>query len=114
MNLLGYQGCASRGEDSKVRKILIGSVLINVAMSPAAIAQDALTKKGANPNQVVCKIERYVGSNLKNRVCKTRAEWKRVADDSKQGMDDRWFKDRGPPDPDMAPAKGPAAGGPGI
>ena len=39
-------------------------------LAAPAIANEAnaLTKKGADPEQVICKVERFVGSNLKNRV----------------------------------------------
>ena len=73
----------------------VSSILVASLLASAAPANE-LTKKGADPEQVICKIERFVGSNLKNRVCKTRAEWKRVADDTKQGMDDRFMKSKAP------------------
>ena len=98
-----------------MRSVLIGNLIVATAMVPAAAFANpkALTKKGADPNQVICKVERFVGSNLKNRVCKTRAEWKQVAEDTKQGMDSREYRAIGcaPGSSQFNPTVGQMAGG---
>ena len=82
----------------RISAIGLASVAAILLAAPAAGAgNDPETKKGANPEQIVCKVERFVGSRIANRVCKTRAEWKRVADDTKQAMDSRKYKDLGGP-----------------
>ena len=54
-------------------RILIGLIAAAVVLpAPAAAAPDAAEKP-------VCKTERFVGSRISSRVCKTRAEWEEGA-----------------------------------
>lgn len=45
--------------------------------SEAAATERAEPKK--NPNKIICKRTKVVGSNLKKRICSTRAEWDALA-----------------------------------
>ena len=76
-----------------MRKHLILSAL--VVSSAAAIAQapteTATTTKvgpGNDPNEIVCRRQQEIGSRLNTRrVCRTRAEWAQLRDQTRQVVD---------------------------
>jgi len=48
------------------------ATMAGLVVSAPAIAADTSKDSG---EKVVCKTERFVGSRISTRVCKTRAEW---------------------------------------
>jgi hypothetical protein len=83
-------------------------VLFAVAAVPAsgAYAKDsanettAAEKAAKAKEKVVCKTERYVGSHIPSRICKTKAEWEQAKIDAKRSLDDspsRRMKEAEPP-----------------
>lgn len=59
-------------------------LLILLAASGAAQAAPA---KPVEDDKILCKSERPVGSNLSQRVCKTRAKWAEDRDKARAGLD---------------------------
>ena len=55
----------------------------------AALASPAFAADVANDDakKTICKSERFVGSNLRQRVCKTKAEWDKAKKDSIELLD---------------------------
>ena len=79
------------------------------AAAPAAAPDD---------NKIICKAERPVGSNLSQRVCKTRAKWTEDRDKARAGVVDDINTRAGymkPDSPDYfgAPGQGPPNSGSG-
>jgi hypothetical protein len=68
------------------------AILALTLLAPAAVAQAADPKAATSDDQkIVCKSERFVGSNLRERICKTKAEWDNARRSSKDMLD----RDRG-------------------
>ena len=65
----------------------IGLLLIGgLCVSGAAVAGE--TAKAQDPSQkIVCKSERFVGSNMSSRICKTKLEWDQSKTQSKEILD---------------------------
>jgi hypothetical protein len=61
------------------------------SISPAIAAPEGRTTRvGVNnePNQIVCRNERAIGSRLRaNRVCRTRAEWTEYRRQTRQAIE---------------------------
>lgn len=54
--------------------VLVSASLLSLATS--AVAQEGSKRKARDPNEVVCKKESVLGSNLQTRkVCMTRSQW---------------------------------------
>jgi hypothetical protein len=50
-------------------------------------AADSETGEVANPkDKIVCKTQRFVGSNIPSRVCKTKGEWEQARIDAKRSL----------------------------
>lgn len=64
---------------------MLASLLFLVAAA-AAGAEDSKSK--SDDQKVVCKSERTVGSNMSQRVCKTREKWAEERERSRSGMND--------------------------
>ena len=67
------------------------SLIVAAAVLPAApaIAGD---KKPKDPNEIVCKSERFVGSNRSTRICRSRADWENSRTDSQQALDSKMMR----------------------
>jgi len=84
---------------------------LGVAFAVALVcASDAYAKDSTNETpteataaakeKVICKTERFVGSNIPGRVCKTKAEWEQGKIDAKRSLNrppSRRMKDAEPP-----------------
>ena len=83
-----------------------------------AVAQ-AAPAKPVDDNKIICKSERPVGSNLSQRVCKTRAKWTEDRDKARAGVVEdintrAGFMKPDQPDYFSAPGQSAPAGGTGI
>ena len=58
---------------------------VAILMTGAPAAAEETDKK--DPNKVICKRERTVGSNTSQRVCMTRAQWEASKRNSKDFLD---------------------------
>ena len=79
----------------------LGLLLSGCASAPVTTADAG---KNHDPNQVVCKYERVVGSQIPERVCLTRAQRKELEDKAKTLTD--WAQEGespAPPSPASAP-----------
>ena len=84
---------------------ILGALIVAATMSAdAAFAKDSTSETAeaaAKPKEkMVCKAERFVGSNIRSRVCKTKAEWEQAKIDAKRSLDDppsRRMKEAEPP-----------------
>ena len=57
------------------------------AVSAHAKDSETTTEAAAEPKpKLVCKTERFVGSNIPSRVCKTKAEWDQGKIDAKRSL----------------------------
>lgn len=69
---------------------LLGSAALALSLvvaAPAAGNPNAPAKK-ADPNEkIICKTEGTVGSRIRDRVCKTRAEWELSRTKAREAMD---------------------------
>lgn len=80
-------------------------VLATIAPAGASYAKDAATEATAQEatppkEKLVCKTERFVGSNIPSRVCKTKAEWEQGKIDAKRSLNrppSRRMRDAEPP-----------------
>lgn len=79
---------------------------VAVVSASGASAKDAATETtaveaAAKPKEkMVCKTERFVGSHIPSRICKTKAEWEQAKIDAKRSLDDppsRRMKEAEPP-----------------
>ena len=61
--------------------------LLILLAANGAVAQ-AAPAKPVEDDKIVCKSERPVGSNLSQRVCKTRAKWAEDRDKARSGLTD--------------------------
>lgn len=73
-----------------MRQILILSAF-GLALAPAQAAEPgpASARTGLNndPNQIICRTEREIGSRLRtNRVCRTRAEWEQYQGEARRAV----------------------------
>ena len=84
----------------------LGVVLVAVALSAGgAYAQDSATETtteaAVDPKaKIVCKTERFGGSNIPGRVCKTKGEWEQGRIDAKRSLNkppSRRMRDAEPP-----------------
>ena len=57
--------------------------------SAPAFSQAQEPAKADDGQKVVCKNERFVGSNIGQRVCKTKAEWEEGRKNAQKALDDR-------------------------
>jgi hypothetical protein len=64
--------------------LLIAAALL--AADPGAASDDK--KKPADPNAIVCKREKVSGSNMKQRVCMTAAQWEERREQDKDMVDE--------------------------
>jgi hypothetical protein len=68
-----------------------GPVADGSTAAPAAGAQNSATASAvtvADPNKVVCRREQVTGSNMFDHICKTKAEWARLAEEHQRETDD--------------------------
>jgi hypothetical protein len=77
-------------------------VLVLAAVSASGVhAADSETGEVANPkDKIVCKTQRFVGSNIPSRVCKTKGEWEQARIDAKRSLNkppSRRMRDAEPP-----------------
>ena len=81
--------------------VLFGAAMISAGAAHAKDSATDTTEATAKPKEkMVCKTERFVGSNIPSRVCKTKAEWEQGKLDAKRSLDDppsRRMKDAEPP-----------------
>jgi hypothetical protein len=57
-------------------RVSIAVAIAVLISSGPALAGDKDSEKTQDPSQkIVCKSERFVGSNISTRICKTKAEW---------------------------------------
>ena len=79
---------------------------VAVVSASGAYAKDPATattavETPAKPKEkMVCKTERFVGSNIPSRICKTKAEWEQAKIDAKRSLNDppsRRMKEAEPP-----------------
>jgi hypothetical protein len=85
----------------------LGVAFIAAAISAGgAYAKDSATETttteaAADPKaKIVCKTERFVGSNIPSRVCKTKGEWEQGKIDAKRSLNkppSRRMRDAEPP-----------------
>ena len=81
----------------------LGVVFVAAAISAGgAYAKDSATTEAAvDPKaKIVCKTERFVGSNIPSRVCKTKGEWEQGKIDAKRSLNkppSRRMRDAEPP-----------------
>ena len=83
----------------------LGIALVAAAISASgAYAKDSATEKStetADPKEkIVCKTQRFVGSNIPSRVCKTKGEWDQARIDAKRSLNrppSRRMRDAEPP-----------------
>jgi len=63
--------------------------LVTIALGVMISSGPALAgEKVEDPSQkMVCKTERFVGSNISSRICKTRAEWDLARKQAKELLD---------------------------
>jgi hypothetical protein len=64
--------------------LMIAAALL-AADTPSAAPADA--KKANDPNAVVCKREKVSGSNMKQRVCMTAAQWESRREQDREMVD---------------------------
>ena len=81
---------------------IVGVLVLTAAVSATgAYAKDPESTAAADPKaKMVCKTERFVGSNIPSRVCKTKAEWEQGKIDAKRSLNrppSRRMKDAEPP-----------------
>ncbi|WP_310467294.1 hypothetical protein [Sphingomonas sp.] len=62
------------------------TLIVAAAVLPAAPAW-AGDKKPKDPTEIVCKRERFVGSNRTEKICKPRLEWEHERTDSQRLLD---------------------------
>lgn len=67
-----------------MRAFLAFSVAASAMAAPAYGAKPA---QGDEDGKVICKSERFVGSNRSQRVCMTRAEWDHLRRKAKDYLD---------------------------
>lgn len=74
-----------------VLRVNIAAILVaaSVVAMPSAAAAEKAPKAPKDPNEVVCKTERFVGSNRTRRLCLTRAEWDDIKFRSSNGLQER-------------------------
>lgn len=63
------------------------TLIVATALLPAAPAF-AGDKKPKDPNEIICKRERFVGSNRTEKICKPRLEWENARNDSQRMLDE--------------------------
>lgn len=74
--------------------------LIAAAAAGSAGAADVNppTRVKSDQDKMVCKSERFVGSNMSTRICKPRSEWDQAKKDAQKALDRRLLRvDRPPP-----------------
>jgi hypothetical protein len=59
------------------------------AADPAAVAAQEATDPPAKKERVICKSQKFVGSNLSQRICKTETEWRVGREDAQRALDER-------------------------
>ena len=65
-------------------RVLVAAALAGLVFSGPVRAED----KPKDPSQkIVCKSERFVGSNMSTRICKTKAEWDDARKQSQENFD---------------------------
>lgn len=70
-----------------MRVAVAGSILAVSALL-ATPAVGAAEKQAKDPGQkLICKVDRDVGSNISERVCKTRAEWDEMRGNAQELVD---------------------------
>ena len=73
------------------------SVLSIVAVAGLLSAGPAFgADEPSDEKKIVCKSERFVGSNLRQRICKTKGEWDNAKKNAHDALDQREMK---PPRP---------------
>jgi hypothetical protein len=78
-------------------RVSIAVAIAVLISSGPALAGDKDSEKTQDPSQkIVCKSERFVGSNLSTRICKTRAEWDLAKKESQELLDRRDGEMRAP------------------
>jgi hypothetical protein len=67
----------------------LGSIFSGAAMSqPAAPAENVASQPEANPERVVCRLERPTGSQIPTKICKSAALWELEHEQSRKMMQD--------------------------
>ena len=95
-------------------------LFLAAAAANAAAGQAPQPKKVADQDRIVCKSERFVGSHLSQRICKTKMEWETARKQSKEFMDnertarDMCMGDNGSPCPHSLRPGIPAPSGGGV
>ena len=71
----------------RIRGLITAAVAAAICGSAAVAADPAPAPKEDPSKKIVCKTERFVGSRISNRICKTRAEWEQGKADAKDALD---------------------------
>jgi hypothetical protein len=81
--------------------VLFGAAVISTGAAHANDSASETAEATAKPKEkMVCKTERFVGSNIPSRVCRTKAEWEQAKINAKRSLDDppsRRMKEAEPP-----------------
>ena len=94
---------------------------VAVISASGAYAKDSSTETTVSQatteakEKVVCRTERYVGSNIPSRVCKTKGEWEQARIDAKRALNrppTRRMRDAEPPG--AMGGSAPPSGGPPL
>ena len=71
-----------------MRNVCLGLIMAAFLSAPA-IAADPPKDKKADPDKIVCKVDRSVGTMISDRICKKRSQWDEEKFQARKLMDDR-------------------------
>ena len=58
----------------RMSKLLVGLLMLGLS-APALATDPPKTEKKADPDRIVCKVDRSTGSMISDRICKKKSEW---------------------------------------
>ena len=71
-----------------MRNVCLGLIMAAFLSAPA-IAADPPKDKKSDPDKIICKVDRSVGTMISERICKKRSQWDEEKFQAREMMDDR-------------------------